>query len=393
MARGRHLLSDKQVQNYKGDKTLRDGGGLFLQGRPTGTKDWFYRYKIDGKTRRKGLGSYPKVSLERAREKARQCEEWRDLGLDPIDHERRLKQDKKLKVAQNRAKLKTFKQCVDDYIDSRKSEWSSDKHGRQWKKSLEDHAFDLIGDLLVVNVLQPIWTTKTETATRVRQRIQAVLDYAKTMKYRSGENPALWKGHLDNVFSKPSKIHKVEHFAAMPFKEVPEYFRGLKEKSSVAALALRWLILTACRNGEVRGATWDEIDLEAKVWVVPKERMKAAKEHRVPLSVDTVAVLELAKEYKSENCAWVFPGLKCRNHVTEAAIRKLMKDTGVTMHGFRSSFRDWAAELTNFPRHIAEACLAHTIDTNVEKAYRRGDLLKKRRQLMKEWENFLLNSN
>lgn len=210
------------------------------------------------------------------------------------------------------------------------------------------------------------------------------------MKYRSGENPALWKGHLDNVFSKPSKIHEVEHFAAMPFKQVPKYFRGLKEKDSVAALALRFLILTAARSGESRGATWDEIDLNNKVWVIPKERMKAKKDHRVPLTKEALAVLDTAKKHKVDEQEWVFPGMRGKSCVTEAAIRKLMKDTGVTMHGFRSSFRDWAAELTNFPRHIAEACLAHTIDTNVEKAYRRGDLLKKRRQLMTDWELFLL---
>ena len=396
--RGLHLLTDKKVQNHKSTKPLRDGGGLFFQVRESGSKDWFYLYKVDGKQRKKGLGSYPTVSLALARDEAQKYREWRKKGLDPIAHEKQLKDDRKVQAAQERATAKTFEKCTEEYVDSKKAEWSSPKHARQWKKTIEDYCYPYFGDLpvkdidtpMVTEALRAIWTTKTETATRVRQRLEAILDYAKTLHYREGENPARWKGHLDKALPKPSKIQKVKHFAAMSYKTTPEYFRVIREKDTIAALALSFLILTATRSSNARGATWSEIDLDNKLWIIPEEKMKAGREFRVPLTDEAIKVLNLAKTYKVEKQDWVFPGLSGKNCVTEAAIRKILSGTNVTMHGFRSTFRDWCAEMTSFSREIAEAALAHALESKTEAAYQRGDLLEKRRKLMEAWSNYLL---
>lgn len=397
MAKMVKRLTDLKVKRTTEPGAYPDGDGLYLQIRKTGSKDWYYRYEVDGKGRKKGLGAYPTISLEKAREAAQECRLLRKQGLDPIDYAVQIEKEAEIQAQLNKAKAKTFKQCAIDYIDTRKNEWTNAKHAYQWTQSLKSYAYPYFGDTpvqevnvgLVVDALKPIWTTKTETATRVRQRVEAILDYATVLHYRQGENPARWKGHLDKILPKPSKVRTVIHHPAMPYSEVSEYFSKLRQKETMAAAALAFIILTATRSGEARCAKWDEIDIDAATWTIPPERMKARKLFRVPLSPSAMTILEQVEPLKMGG--WVFPGLSGKTSVTEAAVRKLLKATHpeLTTHGFRSTFRDWCAEQTNFPREIAEAALAHVLENKTEAAYQRGDLLERRRKLMEAWDRYL----
>jgi integrase len=397
MAKGIHLLTDLRVKKCKSGKTLSDGGGLYLQTRKSGTKDWFYRYEYLGKGRKKGLGSYPTVSLGDARDQARYCRLLKQKGIDPIHDAKQQKQEAISKSQLDKAKSKSFKSCALEYIDSKKIEWTNAKHAYQWTQSLEHYAFPTFGDLpvqdvdtgLVVDALKSIWTTKTETATRVRQRVEAILDYAKTLNYRSGENPARWKGHLDKILPKPSKVREPVHHPAMPYIEIPAYFQSLIKKGSIASLALSFQIVAATRSGETRGATWKEIDLKNNVWTIPPERMKTRRRFRVPLTAEAKSILKTAKRF--EQNGFVFPGLSGDKPISDTAVRKILKETHpkLTTHGFRSTFRDWCAEQTNFPREVAESALAHALENKTEAAYQRGDLLLKRRKLMESWSTHL----
>lgn len=390
MAKTIHKLKDLTVRRNLAPGAYSDGGGLYLQVRESGSKDWHYRYEVNGKGRKKGLGSYPTISLQSARDKADECRKLRDRGIDPIDYEKDRTQQKKLAAG----RAKTFRYCAEKYIESHEAEWSNEKHRYQWTQSLTNYAYPVIGDVsvqkidvrLVLDVLEPIWQTKTETATRVRQRIETIIDWATAHKYRTGENPAVWKGHLDKILPKPTKIRKVEHHPALTYVELPDYFRELRKRNNVAAKALAFIILTATRSGEARNANWNEI--KDDVWTIPADRMKSRRPFRIPLSAEANKILQEAEIFKRKGL--VFPGTK--NAISDAAVRKVLKETypDLTIHGFRSTFRDWCAEMTSYPREVAEAALSHSLKDKTEAAYQRGDLFEKRTKLMDSWAEYCL---
>jgi len=365
--------------------------GLALQVAPGGARTWVLRFSIAGKRRDMGLGGFPEIALAGAREKAREARAKADQGIDPILH----RQEARSALLASAAAAKTFAQCVTGFVDAKSAEWRNPKHRQQWINTLEQYAYPVIGSMLVrdvtlahvLKILEPIWPTKTETASRVRGRIESVLDWATVRGYRSGENPARWRGHLDKLLPKPSKVAKVEHHPAVDVNAVPGFMSELRKQKGLGARALEFLILTAARSGEVRGGTWDEIDLDNAVWTIPAERMKAGKEHRVPLSP---AVLKLLRALpRIEGTSLLFPSTK-NTPLSDMTLTGVMRRMGVEAvpHGFRSTFRDWASERTNFPRDVAEMALAHTIESKVEAAYRRGDLFDKRVQMMSAWAKF-----
>ncbi len=393
MAKTIDRLNDRTVKTLKAGKHP-DGKGLYLIVKKTGARSWSYRYMKDGREHWIGLGGYPDVSLAVAREKAQACREQRDRKIDPLEQKKADKINEKVR----KAKSVTFRQCAEEFIELRESGWKNSKHKDQWRNTLETYAHPVIGDLpvsevditLVTKVLKPIWNTKTETASRVRQRIENVLDAAKVLKYRTGDNPARWKGNLDKIFHPRKKVQKVKHFEAMHFKEVPEFFRSLREQDSIKAKALAFTILTVTRSSESRGALWSEINIKEKTWTLPPERMKADRDHRVPLSDEAIRIIEEVRGYDQTR---LFPGTKLDRPVSDATVRNMLQDLhpGLTVHGFRSSFKDWTLEFTSFPRIVVEMAMAHSIDDDTEDAYVRTDLLKKRAKLMQAWADFCLN--
>ena len=367
--------------------------GLALLVADTGAKSWILRKSIAGKRRDMGLGGYPDVTLAQAREKAREKRALVEMGIDPIEDRR----SKLATLAASRAKVMTFDECVTAYIKAHGDGWKNPKHRQQWQNTLDTYASPFIGAIdvalvdtgLVLKCLEPIWKDKTETATRLRGRIENVLDWATTREYRQGENPARWRGHLDQLLVKPSKIQKVEHHAALPYAEIGPFMAALKGMEGMGARALEFAILTAARSGEVRGATWAEIDLKAGTWTIPPVRMKAGKEHRVPLSARAVELLEALPRIEGE--AIVFTSSKKDKPLSDMSLTAVLRrmDRGdLTAHGFRSTFRDWASETTANPGDVVEMALAHTIKNAVEAAYRRGDLFEKRARLMADWAKY-----
>jgi integrase len=370
-----------------------DGGGLFLQVSASGAKSWVFRFKKGGRLREMGLGATHTVSLAEARQKALECRKARLDGFDPIEARR----GKRIQTKLDAAKAMTFAACAERYIASHKAGWRNPKHAAQWPATLGTYVYPVLGSLpvqavdvgLVMKAIEPIWTTKPETASRVRGRIESVIDWATARGYRQGENPARWRGHLENLLPKKSKVRRVEHHAALPYAEIAPFVAELRQQSGVAAWALEFAILTAARTGEVIGAKWDEIDLGERLWTVPGERMKAGKEHRVPLSDAALAILDDLRKVQQDK--FVFPGGKAGRPISNMAMLMLLRRMGrgdLTAHGFRSSFRDWAAEHTTFPAEVAQMALAHTVSDKVEAAYRRGDLVQKRRQLAEAWAKF-----
>jgi integrase len=342
-----------------------------------------------------GLGPFPPVSLRQARIEAEKAKAML-YGVAPTDP-LEVRNSKNAAERAEVAKRITFKECAEKYIASHEAGWKNPKHAQQWPNSLEAYAYPVLGNLNVAAIdtahimkaLEPIWHEKTDTAGRVRGRIEAVLDWAKARHFRQGENPARWKGHLDNLLPAKAKIAKTRHQPAMPFLEIPAFMEKLRATDGMSARALEFTILTAARTTEAIEATWDEFDLKERVWTVPGERMKAGRAHRVPLSDRTVDILKGLKRLKNE--AYVFPGRKKAQPLSNMAMLVLlrgMRDDGLTVHGFRSSFRDWAGEQTNFPREVAEAALGHVVGDKVEAAYRRGDALEKRQRLMAAWATF-----
>ncbi|WP_428417582.1 tyrosine-type recombinase/integrase [Methylibium sp.] len=364
--------------------------GLYLQINGA-AKSWILRALIGRKRRDMGLGGYPAVTLAMAREKARQARAAIDAGTDPILERDRAKSA--LLAAQ--ASAITFAVAARMFMDGRSDEWRSDKHRQQWANTLDTYAGPIIGSMHVADVrkehvlaiLEPIWKTKTATATRVRGRIEQVLDWATARGHREGENPARWRGHLDKLLSRPNKIAKVEHHAALPIDAVGAFMADLRMREGVGARALELLVLTAARSGEVRGAAWSEIDLEGATWTIPASRMKAHQEHRVPLSKPAVRLLKALP--RLDGCDLVFPGSRGKplSDMTLTAILRRM-DLDAVPHGFRSTFRDWCSERTSYPAEVAEMALAHAIGNKVEAAYRRGDLLAKRAHMMEAWADF-----
>jgi integrase len=397
MPRRARGLTAAQVE--KGSKPGRygDGAGLYLLVRSPQAKFWLFRYTRSGKMREMGLGparGRSAVSLSQARAKARQLHGAVREGRDPLAEREAEKAKAQAYAAKAKAAAMTFGEVADMYIAAHEASWRNLKHRQQWRNTLDQYALPVLGAMPVgsvdtgevMRILQPVWRGKMETASRVRGRIERILDYAKARGWRDGENPARWRGHLDQLLAKRSKMQRVAHHAALPWREIGAFMQRLRQISGISARCLEFLVLTACRSGEVRGARWNEIDLAHAVWTIPAQRMKAGREHRVPLSEPAMAVLHAMAQLGTEG--FVFPGLKATSALSDVALAKAVDvagGNGATVHGFRSTFRDWCAETTNYPRELAEAALAHMLKDRVKPAYQRGDLLEKRRRLMTDW--------
>jgi integrase len=365
--------------------------GLYLYVLDTGARSWVLRTMVGTKRRHMGLGGYPDVPLAQAREKARAAKTEVSQGVDPIG--KRNEQAILLKAQQ--ATHITFEEAASEYIETHEKSWKNPKHRAQWSSTLKTYAYPHIGSLLVkeidqehlLKILKPIWTTKTETASRLRGRIESVLDWAATRKLRSVENPARWRGNLKTLLPAPSKVQKVTNHKAVPYKGMAHFMADLRTREGMAARALEFAILCASRSGEVRGAVWSEIDLAAALWTIPPERMKAGIEHRVPLSTSAIKLLKALPRSETSNLVFVGPGDRPLSDMALTALMRRMKVDAVP-HGFRSTFRDWVGDCTDHRRDVAEFALAHKLADDVEAAYRRGDALDKRRRMMEDWASF-----
>lgn len=362
--------------------------GLYLRVAPSGARNWILRATVGNRRRDMGLGGWPDVPLTEARDRARQARRKIEEGIDPIEARKSTKETLR--------ETPSFAECAKRTIEAKRPEWHSDKHAKQWKSTLNTYAKPVIGNMPVdmvelrhvVEILSPLWTEKTETASRLRSRIEAVLTWATVSGFRKGDNPARWRGNLDAVLAKPGKVAKVKHHKALPFDDLPAFVTDLHKREGIAARALEFLIMTAARSGEVRGATWQEVDLDAAVWTIPAARMKAAKEHRVPLPARAVAILKAMPRFAGSD--YIFPAAR-GGQLSDMALTAVMRRMKVDAvpHGFRSTFRDWVSERTAYPRDVAEMALAHTIPDKVEAAYRRGDLFAKREKMMGDWAKFI----
>lgn len=388
MAREMNRLPPRAAATITEPGRYADGGGLYLVVGQGQSRKWVFRFKWHGRLVDMGLGAATSVTLAKARERAGDARKLLVDGINPLEAKRADQE------------VPTFGEMADRLVSDLGPQWRNEKHRAQWKTTLENDAaklrpipVDKVQTADVLAVLKTIWSTKPETASRLRGRIERVLDAAKAKGFRSGENPARWRGHLDHLLPKRQKLTRGHH-AALPFEKVPGFITELRAREAVAAMALEFAIYTAARSGEVRDATWAEIDLAAKVWTVPADRMKAGREHRVPLSARAVEILEKARDLSSgKPDTVVFPGIKSGSSLSDAAFDRLLKRMGfksgeLTPHGFRSSFRDWAGEASTFPRELAEAALAHVVGDATERAYRRGDALEKRRKMMDAWARF-----
>ncbi|MEP3673317.1 MAG: integrase arm-type DNA-binding domain-containing protein [Hyphomicrobiales bacterium] len=380
MARQVNKLTDRQVKAETKAGRLGDGGGLFLRTKETGAKSWSFKWKQAGRQSELAIGPYPEISLAKART---QATKWRSLiaeGGNP-------------KAEKAKTSEPTFAECAAMYLEIMEGQWSNAKHRQQWHNTLEQYCRPIAKRMVseielvdVLGVLNPIWNKVPETASRLRGRIEKVLSFAQTRGWRTSSNPAVWRGNLENVLPKPKKLINGHH-AAMAWEDVPNFIGRLATHEALAARALELLIYTACRSGEVLEARWDEFDLEQGLWVIPASRMKARKEHRIPLTQSALDILKPIHEMRHSE--WVFAGQSKGKPLSNMAMQQLlkrMKVTDITPHGFRSSFRDWAGDQTSFPREICEMCLAHTIGNKAEQAYRRSDALEKRRALLTAWE-------
>lgn len=399
MARQLGKLTALQVTKLIKPGLYGDGGGLTLQITKAGVKSWLFRFMRDGKAYGMGLGATHTFSLAEARQKALEARKQLASGLNPLAEKKQML----LAKALERAKMMTFDQCSTAYIEAHKASWKNAKHKDQWTNTLGTYASPVFGQMpvadidtaLVVKCLAPIWQSKTETASRVRGRIESVLGWATTSGYRKGENPARWKGHLENLLANISKTSRTKNHPSLPWPRMGDFMAALKARDGIASCALEFTILTACRSGEIRGAQWSEFDFKEKVWTIPAERMKAPREHQVPLSESALALLTSMPQ----SGKFVFTGKKGQplsDMTLTAVIRRMNSDEekpvwvdpagkGITVHGFRSSFRMWAAETTAYPREVAEHALAHQLPDAVERAYQRGTQFAKRKALMAEW--------
>jgi integrase len=389
----KHKLTVKEIE-AKSAGRFGDGDGLWLQVKPSGSKSWLFQYSSKGKERQYGLGPYPRVSLKQARKKAEDARAMLEKGDDPIDERQAARQA----AIVPEVKSVSFAEVAVDYIVAQTPGWKNEKHAEQWTNTLTTYAMPVIGKLDVADIktahilkiLTPIWSTKNETASRLRGRVENVLNAAKAHGHRSGDNPAAWKGHLDKLLPKPSKIRKVKNHPAMPYTEVSAFVRKLANQKGISARALEVLILTAARTGELIGMKNDELDLGNRcLWVIPGERMKSGKEHEVPLSAPAISILKAMP--RERNNPFLFVGMFEGTHLSNMSMLAVMKELAPAYvpHGFRSTFVDWASDTTNASRSTIEMCLAHAIADKTESAYRRGGLLEKRRVLMDQWAEFL----
>lgn len=409
MGRGANRLTAKSVTGKKRPGYYADGLGLYLQVGASGSKSWLFRYMRARKAREMGLGSASKVSLAQARQKAADARNLIAMGVDPLEARKAAKAGQALEEA----RLITFGKCASAYINTHKADWKNAKHAEQWTNTIETYCGPLFGSLpvqsvdtgLVHKALDAIWTEKPETASRLRGRIEKVIDWATVSGYRTGENPARWRGHMDKLLPALKKKQRVRHHPALPYDDTGAFVQSLHKQDGIAALALEFTILTAARTGEVIHATRDEFDFDAAVWIVPAKRTKTGREHRVPLAPRVLGIIRMMAAGKGD---YVFPGREAGDPLSSMAMLELIKrmheqatsegakgwidpkcdDERITVHGFRSSFRDWAAERTNFPQEVCKMALAHTVGDEVEEAYRRGDLFEKRRRLMLNWARF-----
>lgn len=403
MTRQIHRLNALKVAKLTAPGRYADGGGLCLQIAGAGTKSWIFRY-MRGRTesgrpreREMGLGGLNAVSLADARQMAQEARKRLAEGQDPIEAKEAMQAAQRAEEARGM----TFEAAAEAYIQANEPAWRNPKHRAQWRATLDAYAFPIFGKVavqsvdvgMVVKALEPIWTGKPETASRVRGRVEAVLDWASARGLRTGDNPARWRGHLANIFPRRSKVAKVKHHDALPYVALGAFVADLRKQEGIAARALEFCILTAARTSEVTGATLGEIDLENALWTVPAERIKAGKEHRVPLSSRAVALVRDMRALRAEDepTPYVFPGGRRNKPLSENGMLSLLKRmdrADLTVHGFRSTFRDWAAERTNYPREVCEMALAHAVGDKVEAAYRRGDLFEKRKRMMTDWAKF-----
>jgi integrase len=397
MGRQINRLTALRVEKQRQPGLHPDGNGVYLQvtlgADGSLRKSWLFRFRMQGRRERKmGLGAFPEVGLQGARDKASSARKLCKDGIDPVDARKAERAQAKLADVRSM----TFNQCAKAYITAHRTGWRNVKHAAQWTSTLETYASPIFGTLpvqaidvgLVTKVLEPIWSTKSETASRLRGRIEAVLDWAKVRGYRTGDNPARWRGHLDQLLPARTKVRRVEHHAALPYHEIGTFMAALREREALAARALQFGILTAARTSEVINARWDEIDLQARVWTVPAKRMKAGREHRVPLSDPAVGILQRMQEVRQND--HIFPGERraSLSNMSFLMLLRRMNRDDLTAHGFRSTFRTWAAECTKYPREIAEAALAHVVGDATEQAYQRGDVFEKRRKLMDAWATY-----
>lgn len=404
-------LTALEIKNAK-EGMHADGSGLYLRVQRSGAKSWIFRFQLNGKRREMGIGTLADKSAPDARTEAGNLAALVRSGVDPID-DRRQKTVKALEVAkQALAKEQTFEMVATEYIASHRASWKNSKHADQWTNTLQTFAYPIIGKLPVgevstenvLSILKPIWTTKTETATRVRSRIELVLSYAKAMKLRTGENPAVWRGHLDALLPKPTKLKNVRHHPALPYNQGAQFMAKLRTIKGSSARALEFAILTATRSGEVRLATWSEIDLDAALWTIPAERMKAQREHWVPLSKQAIMLLKSLPRIEGNN--YLFPGIRDGKPLSDMSLSAIIRGFNeskdgsspawvdkngapIVPHGFRSTFRDWSAEVGEYPREVAEHALAHSLPDKVEASYHRGTMLERRRPMMQQWANYL----
>lgn len=394
MGRSIHRLSALTVKHASAPGYYPDGAGLYLQVSQSGTKSWIFRYTREKRTREMGLGPLHTISLSEGRLKATEQRKLLLDGLDPIEARSAAKVQAKLAAA----KTMSFDNCAKVYIDAHRASWRNAKHAAQWESTLRSYATPIFGDIpvqnidttLVMKAVEPIWVEKPETASRVRGRIESILNWATVRGFRTGDNPARWRGHLDHLLPNHTKIRKVEHHPALPYTGVADFMTELVNQEGIAARALEFLILTAARTGEAIGATWSEFDLTNKTWTIGAERMKAHKEHRIPLSPRALQIIE-GMQTIATGGEFVFPGRQECKSLSNMAMLALLKRMGrinLTTHGFRSTFRDWTAECTNYPREVAEMALAHSVGDKVEAAYRRGDLFEKRYHLMTDWAQY-----
>jgi len=399
MARLVEKLSASKVRTAQAG-VYADGNNLYLQVTKEGAKSWLFRYMLNGKSREMGLGPTRTIGLAEARARAAEARKILLDGNDPIDHRRR----SRLQAARQAALETTFQAAAEAYIADRKSSWSSEKHGKQWSATLARYVYPTFGKSpvgeiglnQVIKVLKPIWEDKPETASRVRQRIEAVLDYATTKGWRAGDNPARWLGNLENIFPKKGKIIQVRHHKALPWAKLPSFLKDLSGQDGLAAKALLLTILTASRTGESICAQWGEFDFEDKVWTIPAIRMKARKDHRIPLSDPAIRLLKAIRPANKDGCPssiFVFPGYKKDSGLSNMALLEVLRRMGrtdITTHGFRSTFRVWAAEQTDFSSEVVEAALAHAVSNKVVSAYMRTDFFDRRRTLMDDWAAYCL---
>lgn len=385
-------LSVKKIERIRKPGRYHDDHSLYLQVQEGGARTWIYRFMLRGRERWMGLGPLHTFDLKEARERARLARQQVRDGIDPIEARRAKRAEAVIATPSSI----TFREAAKQFNDLHEKKWKNRKSRIQFLNSLEAYAFPVIGNsavnaidtALVLRCIEPLWTEKSETMSRVRARIERVLDWAAVRGYRSGDNPARWRGHLSEALPGRDEVKPVQNHPALPFADMPAFWSDLSKREGVAAKALAFTILTAARTGETIGATWPEIDFNAKLWTIPGSRMKAGREHKVPLCEAAIAVLKSL--YIEDGNDFVFPGSRSAglSNMSMSAVVKRMKRSGITIHGFRSTFRDWAAETTSFPNHVVEMALAHTIGDAVEKAYRRGDLLAKRKALMDAWAKY-----